>query len=74
VRHCRSGWSEAGAGFGEEMELVALNKTPLVIGELLKPVSPAKVPSLNPAFSIRARKSIPGMAPPSHLNQLSILV
>ena len=41
-------------------------KTPLVLGVLFKPVSETSSASVNPIFSISARKSFPGMAPPSH--------
>ena len=47
-------------------------KTPFVLGELLNPVSATNSTSLNPACGNISRKSIPGIAPPSHLNQLLI--
>jgi hypothetical protein len=53
--------------------LAARNNTPFVTGELSKPVSPANSAFAKPTFLNRARKSFPGMAPPSHLAQLSTL-
>jgi hypothetical protein len=48
----------------------ALIKTPFVFPELLKPVSRTNPTSSKPAELIIARKSFPGIAPPSHLYQL----
>ncbi len=53
--------------------LVARNNIPCVMGELLKPVSVTISASAKPTFLNKARKSFPGIAPPSHLNQLSTL-
>ena len=58
----------------EVIGFVARNNTPLVMGELLKPVSVTNSASAKPVCFSKARKSFPGMAPPSHLNQLSIIV
>jgi hypothetical protein len=44
------------------------------MGELLKPVSVTISASAKPTCLNKARKSFPGMAPPSHLNQLSTLI
>lgn len=54
--------------------LVARNNIPSVMGELLKPVSVTISASAKPTCLNKARKSFPGMAPPSHLNQLSTLI
>jgi hypothetical protein len=44
--------------------------TPSVAGELLKPVFSTSSASTKPAFWSIARKSFPGMAPPSQRDQL----
>jgi hypothetical protein len=44
----------------------ARTNMPLVLGELLKPVSPPEATSTKPVFFKYARKSISGIAPPSH--------
>ena len=48
------------------LDFPARNKTPLVLGELLKPVSPTSSGFSKPIFSNKARKSTPGIVPPSH--------
>ena len=62
-------WSPTNAAKG----LTALANTPLVTGKLLKPVSVTSSASLKPASCKSARETFPGMAPPSHLAQFSIL-
>jgi hypothetical protein len=47
--------------------------TPSVFGELLKPVLATNSVFLKPACSIIARKSFPGIAPPSHWDQLLMI-
>ena len=51
--------------------LTARNNIPLVTGELLKPVSETSSAASKPACCNNARKTFPGMAPPSHLAQFS---
>ena len=48
------------------LDFSARNKTPLVFGVLLKPVSPENSAFIKPTLLSKARKSIPGMVPPSH--------
>lgn len=54
--------------------LYALINTPFVFFELLKPVSRTNSTPSNPAALIIARKYFPGIAPPSHLDQLSTML
>src|SRR5512139_1912976 len=53
------------------VRLVARTRAPFVNGELLYPVSPTSSTSTKPTVFKRARKSFPGIAPPSHLAQLA---
>jgi hypothetical protein len=53
--------------------LSARINTPRVFPELLNPVSRTSSTSLKPAALIIARKSFPGIAPPSHLYQLATM-
>lgn len=53
--------------------LAARTNTPVVTGELLKPVSATSSASSKPASCKSARNNFPGMAPPSHLAQFSTL-
>jgi hypothetical protein len=52
----------------------ARNSVALVFGELLKPVSATSSTFSNPICLSNARKSFPGMAPPSHWDHFLILV
>ncbi len=53
--------------------LIARTNTLFVFGELLKPVSATNSTLVKPTSFNMARKSFPGIAPPSHLNQLSTI-
>ena len=52
---------------------MAWNNAPLVTEELLQPVSATSCTFSNPVCFTKARKSFPGMVPPSHLAQLATL-
>jgi hypothetical protein len=51
----------------------AIINTPSVFPELLNPVLSFNITSSKPVELIDARKSFPGIAPPSHLYQLSTM-